>query len=243
MAGKRILELKIVNKRYDNVPVLKDVNLVVEEGDVWAIIGPSGSGKSTMLYCINSLEPIQSGEIIFQGKKLTDYNKLEIHESIGIIFQNYNLFPHLSVLDNITLAPYKVKKKSLNQCRKKAIELLEKVGLAHKKDAFPHELSGGQAQRIAIARSLAMEPKIMLYDEVTSALDPELVQGVLEVIKDLVREGMTSLIVTHEIPFARECTDYCLFMDDGKIGESGPTKQLLKNPKNARTKEFLEKVL
>ena len=243
MAGKRILELKNVNKRYDNVPVLKDVNLVVEEGDVWAIIGPSGSGKSTMLYCINSLEPIQSGEIIFQGKKLTDYDKLEIHESIGIIFQNYNLFPHLSVLDNITLAPYKVKKKSLNQCRKEAIELLEKVGLSHKKDAFPHELSGGQAQRIAIARSLAMEPKIMLYDEVTSALDPELVQGVLEVIKDLVREGMTSLIVTHEIPFARECTDYCLFMDDGKIGESGPTKQLLKNPKNARTKEFLEKVL
>jgi len=215
MAGRRILELKNINKYYDNVPVLKDVNLVVEEGDVWAIIGPSGSGKSTMLYCINSLEPIQGGEIIFQGKKLSEYDKLEIHESIGIIFQNYNLFP----------------------------QLLEKVGLAHKKDAFPHELSGGQAQRIAIARSLAMEPKIMLYDEVTSALDPELVQGVLEVIKDLVEEGMTSLIVTHEIPFARECTDYCLFMDDGKVGESGPTKEMLKNPKNARTKEFLQKVL
>jgi len=243
MAGKKILELKNVNKYYGNLHVLQDVNLVVEEGDVWAIIGPSGSGKSTMLYCINSLEPIQGGEIIFQGKKLSDYNKLEIHESIGIIFQNYNLFPHLSVLDNITLAPYKVKKKSLSECRKKAIELLEKVGLAHKKDAFPHELSGGQAQRIAIARSLAMEPKIMLYDEVTSALDPELVQGVLEVIKELVKEGMTSLIVTHEIPFARECTDYCLFMEEGKVGERGPTKQLLQNPKNVRTKKFLEKVL
>ncbi len=243
MARKRILELKNVNKYYDNVPVLKDVNLVVEEGDVWAVIGPSGSGKSTMLYCINSLEPIQSGEIIFQGKKLSDYDKLEIHESIGIIFQNYNLFPHLTVLDNITLAPYKVKKIPMNQCREKAIGLLEKVGLAHKKDAFPHELSGGQAQRIAIARSMAMEPKIMLYDEVTSALDPELVQSVLEVIRDLVREGMTSIIVTHEISFARECTNYCLFMNDGKAEEVGPTKEVLNNPKNARTKEFLQKVL
>jgi len=168
---------------------------------------------------------------------------LEIHESIGIIFQNYNLFPHLTVLDNVTLAPYKVKKIPMNQCRKKAVELLEKVGLAHKKDAFPHELSGGQAQRIAIARSLAMEPKIMLYDEVTSALDPELVQDVLEAIRDLAREGMTSLIVTHEIPFARECTDYCLFMNDGKLEESGLTKEVLNNPKNVRTKEFLQKVL
>ena len=243
MAGKPILELKNINKYYDNVHVLKDVSLTVEQGDAWAIIGPSGSGKSTMLYCINSLEPIQGGEIFFQGKKLSEYNKLEIHESIGIIFQNYNLFPHLTVLDNITLAPHKVKKIPMNQCRKKAIKLLEKVGLAHKKDAFPHELSGGQAQRIAIARSMAMEPKIMLYDEVTSALDPELVQGVLEVIRDLVREGMTSIIVTHEIAFARECTDYCLFMNDGEAEEIGPTKEVLNNPKNARTKEFLQKVL
>jgi len=243
MGGKQILELKNVNKYYDNNHVLKDVNLIVEQGDVWAIIGPSGSGKSTMLYCINSLEPIQSGEIFFQGKKFSEYTKLEIHESIGIIFQNYNLFPHLTVLDNVTLAPYKVKKIPMNQCRKKAVELLEKVGLVHKKDAFPHELSGGQAQRIAIARSLAMEPKIMLYDEVTSALDPELVQDVLEAIRDLAREGMTSLIVTHEIPFARECTDYCLFMNDGKLEESGLTKEVLNNPKNIRTKEFLQKVL
>lgn len=243
MGGKQILELKNVNKYYDNNHVLKDVNLIVEQGDVWAIIGPSGSGKSTMLYCINSLEPIQSGEIFFQGKKFSEYTKLEIHESIGIIFQNYNLFPHLTVLDNVTLAPYKVKKIPMNQCRKKAVELLEKVGLVHKKDAFPHELSGGQAQRIAIARSLAMEPKIMLYDEVTSALDPELVQDVLEAIRDLAREGMTSLIVTHEIPFARECTDYCLFMNDGKLEESGLTKEVLNNPKNVRTKEFLQKVL
>jgi len=243
MGGKQILELKNVNKYYDNNHVLKDVNLIVEQGDVWAIIGPSGSGKSTMLYCINSLEPIQSGEIFFQGKKFSEYTKLEIHESIGIIFQNYNLFPHLTVLDNVTLAPYKVKKIPMNQCRIKAVELLEKVGLVHKKDAFPHELSGGQAQRIAIARSLAMEPKIMLYDEVTSALDPELVQDVLEAIRDLAREGMTSLIVTHEIPFARECTDYCLFMNDGKLEESGLTKEVLNNPKNIRTKEFLQKVL
>jgi len=243
MGGKRILELKNVNKYYGNNHVLKDVNLIVEHGDVWAIIGPSGSGKSTMLYCISFLEPIQSGEIFFQGKKFSEYAKLEIHESIGIIFQNYNLFPHLTVLDNVTLAPYKVKKIPMNQCRKKAVELLEKVGLAHKKDAFPHELSGGQAQRIAIARSLAMEPKIMLYDEVTSALDPELVQDVLEVIKDLAREGITSLIVTHEIPFARECTDYCLFMNNGKLEESGLTKEVLNNPKNVRTKEFLQKVL
>jgi len=243
MGGKQILELKNVNKYYDSNHVLKDINLIVEQGDVWAIIGPSGSGKSTMLYCINSLEPIQSGEIFFQRKKLSEYTKLEIHESIGIIFQNYNLFPHLTVLDNVTLAPYKVKKIPMNQCRKKAVELLEKVGLAHKKDAFPHELSGGQAQRIAIARSMAMEPKIMLYDEVTSALDPELVQDVLEVIRDLAREGMTSLIVTHEIPFARECTDYCLFMDNGKLEESGLTKEVLYNPKNVRTKEFLQKVL
>jgi len=243
MGGKRILELKNVNKYYDNDHVLKDFNLIVEQGDVWAIIGPSGSGKSTMLYCINSLEPIQSGEIFFQGKKLSEYTKLEIHESIGIIFQNYNLFPHLTVLDNLTLAPYKVKKIPMNQCRKKAVELLEKVGLTHKKDAFPHELSGGQAQRIAIARSLAMDPKIMLYDEVTSALDPELVQSVLEVIRDLAIEGMTSIIVTHEIAFARECTDYCLFMNDGKVEEIGSTKEVLNNPKNIRTKEFLEKVL
>ena len=243
MGGKRILELKNVNKYYDNDHVLKDFNLIVEQGDVWAIIGPSGSGKSTMLYCINSLEPIQSGEIFFQGKKLSEYTKLEIHESIGIIFQNYNLFPHLTVLDNLTLAPYKVKKIPMNQCRKKAVELLEKVGLTHKKDAFPHELSGGQTQRIAIARSLAMDPKIMLYDEVTSALDPELVQSVLEVIRDLAIEGMTSIIVTHEIAFARECTDYCLFMNDGKVEEIGSTKEVLNNPKNIRTKEFLEKVL
>lgn len=241
--ANNILELKNVNKHFGDFHVLRDITLSIEKGDVWAIIGPSGSGKSTLLYCINALEPIQKGEILYNGKSIKKYKKSEIHEHIGIVFQSFNLFPHLNVLENIMLAPRKVKGMSKDKCERKAIELLEKVGLEEKKDAFPHELSGGQSQRIAIARSLAMEPEIMLYDEVTSALDPELVHSVLGVIADLVEEGMTSLIVSHEIPFAKECADYCLLMAEGEIVEYGPVKEVLDSPKEERTKEFLNKVL
>lgn len=238
-----ILEIKNVNKFFGDFQVLKDITLSIEKGDVWAIIGPSGSGKSTLLYCLNALEPIQNGEILYKGENIKNYKRSKIHEHIGIVFQSFNLFPHLNVLENIMLAPRKVKGMSKGKCENLAIDLLKKVGLEDKKDAFPHELSGGQSQRIAIARSLAMEPDIMLYDEVTSALDPELVHSVLGVIDDLVQEGMTSLLVTHEIPFAKESADYCLLMSEGEIVEYGPVKKILENPKEKRTIEFLDKVL
>jgi arginine/lysine/histidine transport system ATP-binding protein len=241
--SEKILEVKNANKYYGKLHVLKDINLSIKQGEVWAIIGPSGSGKSTLLYCISALETIKSGSIYFKNRNISEYNLRQIHELIGIVFQSYNLFPHLNVLDNIILAPNKVKGIKKKICKERALELLKKVGLEDKKNAFPHELSGGQAQRIAIARSLAMEPEIMLYDEVTSALDPELVHGVLDVISELVDEGMTSLLVTHEIPFAKESADYIVFMADGKCIEWGPAKELLANPQNERTIEFLEKVL
>lgn len=243
MEDKEILRLEDVNKYYGDLHVLKDVNLEVDEGDAWVIIGPSGSGKSTLLYCVNALEPIQDGKIYFQGQSLEKFNTRQVRESIGIVFQQFNLFPHLDILDNITIAPRKVKGFSKRKSKEQAINLLRKVGLEHKKDSYPHELSGGQQQRVAIARALAMEPEIMLYDEVTSALDPELIHGVLQVMQDLLEEGMTSIIVTHEIPFARESADFCLFMEGGSVVERGPTKEVLVDPSKNRTKEFLDKVL
>ncbi len=234
-----------LEKSFEKVKVLKGINEHVEKGEVVVVIGPSGSGKSTFLRCLNLLEVPSSGEIIFEGKNITD-KKVDINklrEKMGMVFQGFNLFPHKTVLENITIAPIKVKKMSKNQAEAKAIELLEKVGLVDKKDAYPSSLSGGQKQRIAIARALAMEPDVMLFDEPTSALDPEMVGEVLNVMKDLAKEGMTMVVVTHEMGFAREVGDRILFMDGGKILEQGEPESFFTNPKNPRTIDFLSKVL
>ena len=234
-----------LEKSFEKVKVLKGINEHVEKGAVVVVIGPSGSGKSTFLRCLNLLEVPSSGEIIFEGKNITD-KKVDINklrEKMGMVFQGFNLFPHKTVLENITIAPIKVKKMSKNQAEAKAIELLEKVGLVDKKDAYPSSLSGGQKQRIAIARALAMEPDVMLFDEPTSALDPEMVGEVLNVMKDLAKEGMTMVVVTHEMGFAREVGDRILFMDGGKILEQGEPESFFTNPKNPRTIDFLSKVL
>ena len=234
-----------LEKSFEKVKVLKGINEHVEKGEVVVVIGQSGSGKSTFLRCLNLLEVPSSGEIIFEGKNITD-KKVDINklrEKMGMVFQGFNLFPHKTVLENITIAPIKVKKMSKNQAEAKAIELLEKVGLVDKKDAYPSSLSGGQKQRIAIARALAMEPDVMLFDEPTSALDPEMVGEVLNVMKDLAKEGMTMVVVTHEMGFAREVGDRILFMDGGKILEQGEPESFFTNPKNPRTIDFLSKVL
>ena len=234
-----------LEKSFEKVKVLKGINEHVEKGEVVVVIGPSGSGKSTFLRCLNLLEVPSSGEIIFEGKNITD-KKVDINklrEKMGMVFQGFNLFPHKTVLENITIAPIKVKKMSKNQAEAKAIELLEKVGLVDKKDAYPSSLSGGQKQRIAIARALAMEPDVMLFDEPTSALDPEMVGEVLNVMKDLAKEGMTMVVVTHEMGFAREVGDRILFMDNGKIVEEGSPQEIFNNPKNPRTIDFLSKII
>ena len=232
-------------KNFGKLEVLKDVSCHIKKGEVVAIIGPSGSGKSTLLRCINMLEIPTDGDIIIEGIKINakgiDINK--IRQKMGMVFQHFNLFPHLSVVDNITLAPQKLRGIDNIQAESEAIELLNKVGLIDKKDAYPVQLSGGQKQRIAIARALAMKPDIMLFDEPTSSLDPEMVKEVLNVIKDLVNEGMTMAIVTHEMGFAREVADRIFFVDEGKIIEEGSPADIFENAKNERTKSFLSKVL
>lgn len=234
-----------LHKSFEKNEVLKGINEHIEKGEVVVVIGPSGSGKSTFLRCLNLLEVPTSGEIIFEGKNITD-KKVDINkirEKMGMVFQQFNLFPHKTVLDNLTIAPIKVKGVSKADAEKKAKELLDRVGLLNKADAYPSSLSGGQKQRIAIARALAMDPDVMLFDEPTSALDPEMVGEVLNVMKELAKEGMTMVVVTHEMGFAREVGDRILFMDKGNIMEEGTPEEIFSNPKNPRTIDFLSKVL
>ena len=239
--------IKIINlhKQFGKLKVLKGIDLDVAKGEIIAIIGPSGSGKSTFLRCINRLEEPTEGDIIINGKsimdKSTDINLMR--RELGMVFQHFNLFPHKTVMENITLAPMKLKKIPKEAAEKKAVELLDKVGLVDKQNAYPNQLSGGQKQRIAIARALAMEPEIMLFDEPTSSLDPEMIKEVLDVMIDLAKEGMTMLIVTHEMGFAKNVATRILFMNDGKILEDEEPIEFFAHPKHDRIKEFLYKVL
>ena len=241
---EKILVEHLVKKYGDNT-VLNDINVSINEGDVVCVIGPSGSGKSTFLRCLNQLEEASSGDIIIDGANLTDKNTdiNQVRQHIGMVFQHFNLFPHLSILENIVLAPTDLGRLSKDEAEKKALELLERVGLADKKDAYPDSLSGGQKQRVAIARALAMNPDIMLFDEPTSALDPEMVGEVLGVMKDLAKQGMTMVIVTHEMGFAKEVANRVMFIDGGNFLEDGSPEQVFENPQNPRTKDFLDKVL
>lgn len=234
-----------LKKSYGNLEVLKSIDLQVTEGEVVCLIGPSGSGKSTLLRCLNMLEEVTSGEVVVNDYNLTDKKNdiNKIRENIGMVFQHFNLFPHLTVLENITLAPVDLKKATPQQAKDKALQLLDRVGLKDKANENPAKLSGGQKQRVAIARALAMNPDIMLFDEPTSALDPEMVGEVLNVIKQLAQEGMTMVIVTHEMGFAREVADRVIFMDNGYIVEEGTPQEIFGNPQNERTQDFLNKVL
>ncbi|OPJ62213.1 amino acid ABC transporter ATP-binding protein [Clostridium chromiireducens] len=239
-----VISAKNLKKHYGQLEVLKDISVDVTEGEVLCIIGPSGSGKSTLLRCLNGLEEIQSGSINILGQELVNNKNInKLREEIGMVFQSFNLFPHLTVLENMLLAPLELKKMSKNEATEKAISLLEKVGLKDKKDVYPNTLSGGQKQRVAIARALEMNPKIMLFDEPTSALDPEMVGEVLKVMKDLAQEGMTMVIVTHEMNFARDVSDRVIFMDQGYILEEGPPEEIFTAPTSDRCKEFLDKVI
>ena len=239
-----MIKIENLHKRFGKLEVLNGIDINVEKGEIIAIIGPSGSGKSTFLRCINRLEEPSEGKIFIDGENIlskeTNINK--IREKVGMVFQHFNLFPHKNVIKNITLAPIKIKNYSLELAEKKADNLLNKVGLLDKKYAFPNQLSGGQKQRIAIARALAMEPEVMLFDEPTSALDPEMIKEVLDVMIELAREGMTMLIVTHEMGFAKNVATRILFMNDGKILEDEKPEEFFNNPKHNRTKEFLYKV-
>ncbi|WP_336713598.1 amino acid ABC transporter ATP-binding protein [Arthrobacter sp. USHLN218] len=234
-----------LTKSFGSNEVLKGLDVDVAEGEVVCVIGPSGSGKSTFLRCLNKLEDITGGKVVVDGFDLTDpkVDLDKVRQHIGMVFQHFNLFPHMTVLENIMLAPVELKKLSRPQARTKALELLERVGLANKADARPAQLSGGQKQRVAIARALAMSPDIMLFDEATSALDPEMVGEVLQVIRDLAAEGMTMVVVTHEMGFAREVSDRVIFMADGLIVEEGKPESVFGAPQQARTRDFLAKVL
>ena len=240
-----MIRVNNLHKSFGKNNVLKGIDEHIEKGEVVVVIGPSGSGKSTFLRCLNLLEEPTSGKVVFEGNDITD-KKVDINkirEKMGMVFQQFNLFPHKTVLENLTIAPIKVKGLSKAEAEKKAMELLERVGLSNKAKAYPSSLSGGQKQRIAIARALAMEPDVMLFDEPTSALDPEMVGEVLNVMKDLAKEGMTMVVVTHEMGFAREVGDRILFMDNGNIVEQGTPDEIFSNPKNPRTIDFLSKVL
>ena len=234
-----------LKKNFGKLEVLKDISMDITEGEVVVLLGPSGSGKSTFLRCLNQLETATAGQILIDGydvtDKHTDINK--VRQNIGMVFQHFNLFNHLNVMDNMTLAPVHLKVMTKDEARKKAMELLTRVGLADKAEAFPSQLSGGQKQRVAIARALAMKPDIMLFDEPTSALDPEMVGEVLAVMKELAKEGMTMVVVTHEIGFAREVAARVVFMEGGYIVEQGTTEEVLAHPKEPRTIDFLSKVL
>jgi glutamine transport system ATP-binding protein len=233
-----------IHKKFGNLHVLKGISNKISEQEVVVIIGPSGSGKSTLLRCLNYLEVPSGGEIIVDGIPLNSEGNInKVREEVGMVFQRFNLFPHMSVLDNIALAPVQVKKMSKAAAMEIATQLLQKVGLADKANAYPEQLSGGQQQRVAIARALAMRPKVMLFDEPTSALDPEMIKEVLDVMKDLAREGMTMAVVTHEMGFAREVGDRVLFMDEGRIVEEGTPEQIFTQAQNERTQSFLSKIL
>ena len=240
-----MIKFKNVNKFFKDLHVVNNVNLEIGQGEVVVICGPSGSGKSTLIRTVNQLESIQSGEIWVDGVNVadpqTDLNK--VRTEVGFVFQHFNLYPHLSVLENIILSPVVVKKQRREDVIPKALHLLERVGLSHKKDALPGELSGGQQQRVAIARGLAMEPRVMLFDEPTSALDPEMVGEVLKVMKDLAQSGMTMMCVTHEMGFAREVADRVIFVDHGQIVEDAPPEEFFTRPKSERAKQFLAQVM
>lgn len=240
-----MIRVEHLYKSYGQLEVLKDISTTIKKGEVIAVIGPSGSGKSTFLRCLNLLEEPTKGAIYIEGKNLMD-DKTDINiirRDVGMVFQHFNLFPHKTVLENLTLAPMKVKNDKKDEIEAKAIMLLEKVGLKEKASAYPNQLSGGQKQRIAIARALAMDPKVILFDEPTSALDPEMIKEVLDVMKDLADEGMTMIIVTHEMGFAKNVADRVFFMDRGTILEDTTPEELFNNPQHERTKEFLNKVL
>ena len=240
-----LLEIDNVHKRYGTHDVLRGVSLFVDSHEVVCLIGASGSGKSTLLRCINGLETIEGGEIRFEGDVVSgpgvDY--VELRRRIGLVFQSYNLFPHMSVMRNVTIAPMKIAGLSRAEAEERARTLLERVGLAEKATAYPDQLSGGQQQRVAIARSMALEPKVLLLDEITSALDPELVNEVLRLVRDLAQHGMTMVIATHEMSFAREVANTVCFLDDGQVLEMGPPAQIFENPQEKRTRAFLSRVL
>jgi len=240
-----IISAKDVKKWYGDFQALKGISMEVQEGEVLVIAGPSGSGKSTFIRCINRLEQHQDGQIVVDGIELTnDIKNIEaIRSEVGMVFQSFNLFPHLTVLQNITLAPIWVRRKSKAEADEKARELLNRVGIPEQADKFPGQLSGGQQQRVAIARALAMEPKIMLFDEPTSALDPEMIKEVLDVMKELAKSGMTMIVVTHEMGFAKEVTDRVMLFDDGQLVEENTPEEFFNNPKSDRTKLFLSQIL
>jgi polar amino acid transport system ATP-binding protein len=239
-----MISIKNIHKKFGKLHVLKGIDTFVEEKEVVVIIGPSGSGKSTLLRCVNYLEEPTEGEIAVDGIPLnSEANINKVREEVGMVFQRFNLFPHKTVLENVILAPVKVRKMSRKEAEKIALDLLDKVGLGDKARAYPEQLSGGQQQRVAIARALAMRPKVMLFDEPTSALDPEMVKEVLDVMKTLANEGMTMVIVTHEMGFAREVGDRVIFMDEGKIVEEGTPEMIFNAAKEERTKSFLSKIL
>jgi len=242
---KTMVDIRGAEKDFGVVMALKGIDLIVEEGEVVLIIGPSGSGKSTLLRSVNRLEELTAGQIFVDGDPLVgpEADIRKVREETGMVFQDFNLFPLKTALENISLAPIKVKKKTIEESQKKARELLERVGLADREDAYPGQLSGGQKQRVAIARALAMEPKVMLFDEPTSALDPEMVKEVLDVMLDLAKEGMTMMVVSHEMGFARAAADRIVFMDEGEIVEIAPPEQIFNNPKEERTKKFLKHIL
>ena len=243
--SKKIIELKNVNKWFDKFQALKDVNLEVNQQEKIVICGPSGSGKSTLIRCINRLEEHQDGQIVVDGKEISENTKdiEKIRAEVGMVFQQFNLFPHLSILDNCTLAPIWVKKMPKKQAEEVAMKNLERVQIADQAKKFPGQLSGGQQQRCALARALCMEPKIMLFDEPTSALDPEMIKEVLDSMVDLAKAGMTMIVVTHEMGFAKEVADNMIFMDEGRIVEKARTKDFFNNPKSERTKLFLSQIL
>jgi len=240
-----MVRLEAVRKSFGDLVVLDGIDLEVAPGDVLVVIGPSGSGKSTLLRCINLLEPIDSGQIFFDGREITTRGVKvdQVRQQIGIVFQQFNLFPHLKVIDNLTLAARRVRKIPRAKAEPRAVELLRRVGLEEKAREYPHQLSGGQQQRVAIARALMMEPHVMLFDEVTSALDPELVGEVLIVMRDLARSGMTMIVVTHEMHFARDVGDHLIFIDEGRIVEQGKPAEVLDQPKQERTRRFLRRSL
>ncbi len=241
-----MINVENLNKSFGELHILKDINETIKKGEKVVIVGPSGSGKSTFLRCINLLEKPTGGSIFFEGKDITKISQKEVNllrRKLGMVFQHFNLFPHLTIRQNITLAPVKHKLMTQAEADARADELLKKVGLFEKAGSFPNQLSGGQKQRIAIARSLAMNPEVMLFDEPTSALDPEMVGEVLNLMKELADDGMTMIVVTHEMGFAREVASRVMFMDDGRIVESAPPEEFFANPKNPRLKEFLSKVL
>lgn len=238
-----MIDVKGLKKNYGGLQVLKGVDLTINKGDCVVLVGPSGCGKSTFLRCLNRLEEPDGGHVIFNGKEVTDHDIDHVRQKMGMVFQHFNLFPHLTIMDNMTLAPIQVKHMGKEEAEKKALALLRRVGLEDRAGAYPIQLSGGQKQRIAIVRALMMEPEVMLFDEPTSALDPEMVGEVLEVMKELAQEGMTMVVVTHEMGFAREVGNRVLFMADGKLLEQGSPEEIFGNPQHPRLQDFLSKVL